>query len=224
MGNDLLLLDLSAAPLNQIKMAPSGDGFSILASIQGQEMSQIISASGVDVLNISLPDKSDDFDDSSFECVEGVKCIVDLGQVNKAQGSDSGNLLRGEVGQDVLKGLRGGDKLYGGRDSDRLFGGKGKDLLIGGPGSDFLNGGRGSDVMRGGVGPDTYRLSKGRDVVRGFEVGTDIIQASGIPELSQQGKNVLLSYAVGTTLLRKTALDDVAEWLIPQAGGLELLA
>jgi hypothetical protein len=34
-GNDLLLLDLSAAPLNQIKMAPSGDGFSILASIQG---------------------------------------------------------------------------------------------------------------------------------------------------------------------------------------------
>ena len=78
--------------------------------------------------------------------------------------------------------------------------------------------------MRGGVGPDTYKLSKGRDVVRGFDVGTDIIQALGIPELSQQGKNVLLSYAGGTTLLRKTALDDVAEWLTPQAGGLELLA
>ena len=97
-------------------------------------------------------------------------------------------------------------------------------MLIGGRGSDFLNGGGGSDVMHGGATSDTYKLSRGHDVVRGFEVGVDIIQAPGIPELSQQGKNVLLSYAGGTTLLRKTALDDVAEWLTPEARGLELLA
>ena len=114
--------------------------------------------------------------------------------------------------------------MYGGRHADHLHGSRGQDLLIGGPGSDLLNGGGGSDVLKEGSGADTYKLSKGRDVVRGFDMGTDIIQALGIPELSQQGKNVLLSYAGGTTLLRKTALDDVAEWLTPQAGGLELLA
>ena len=100
----------------------------------------------------------------------------------------------------------------------------GQDLLFGRQGQDFLNGGDGSDVIKGGSGPDTYKLGKGRDVVRGFDIGTDIIQALGIPELSQQGKKVLLSNAGGTTLLRKTALDDVAEWLTPEAGGLELLA
>ena len=99
----------------------------------------------------------------------------------------------------------------------------GQDLLFGRQGQDFLNGGDGSDVINGGSGPDTYKLSKGRDVVRGFDIGTDIIQALGIPELSQQGKKVLLSNAGGTTLLRKTALDDVAEWLTPEAGGLELV-
>ena len=79
-------------------------------------------------------------------------------------------------------------------------------------------------TLIGGAGSDTYKLSRGHDVVRGFEVGVDIIQAPDIPELSQQGRHVLLSYPGGTTLLRKTALDDVAVWLTPEAGGLELLA
>ena len=139
-------------------------------------------------------------------------------------GGLKGDLLYGNSGSDVLKGGRGDDGLYGGRHADHLHGGRGQDLLIGGPGSDLLKGGGGSDVLKGGSGPDTYKLSKGRDVVRGFDIGTDIIQALAIPELSQQGKNVLLSYAGGTTLLRKTALDDVAAWLAPDAGGLELLA
>ena len=139
-------------------------------------------------------------------------------------GGFKGDLLYGNSGSDVLKGGRGDDGLYGGRHADHLHCGRGQDLLIGGPGSDLLNGGGGSDVLEGGSGPDTYKLSKGRDVVRGFDIGIDIIQALGIPELSQQGENVLLSYAGGTTLLRKTALDDVAEWLSPEAGGLELLA
>ena len=181
----------------------------------------ILEATGFEISEIDASDASEvtSFADSSIPHSHSARAGDDA-----LIGGLKGDLLYGNSGSDVLKGGRGDDGLYGGRHADHLHGGRGQDLLIGGPGSDFLNGGGGSDVMRGGSGPDTFKLSKGRDVVRGFEVGTDIIQAFGIPELSQQGKNVLLAYAGGTTLLRKMALDDVAEWLTPQAGGLELLA
>ena len=181
----------------------------------------ILEATGFEISEIDASDASEvtSFADSSIPHSHSARAGNDV-----LIGGLKGDLLYGNSGSDVLKGGPGADELYGGRHADHLRGGRGQDLLIGRQGLDFLNGGGGSDVLKGGSGPDTYGLSKGRDVVRGFEVGTDIIQAFGIPELSQQGKNVLLSYEGGTTLLRKTDLDDVAEWLTPEAGGLELLA
>jgi len=222
-GRDVLRIDLSDAEFDEIEMLPLDNGFELNLAYAGNKASSFVRAADVEVLNITFPDKGIS-DDSPLECVDGIECIIDLGALDGASGSDSGDLIRGESGSDVLKGFRGGDKLYGGSDADHLLGGKGQDLLIGGADSDFLNGGGGSDVMHGGAGSDTYKLSRGHDVVRGFEVGVDIIQAPDIPELSQQGRHVLLSYPGGTTLLRKTALDDVAVWLTPEAGGLELLA
>ena len=46
-----------------------------------------------------------------------------------------------------------------------------------------------------------YQLSPGRDTIRGFTPGEDVIQASVGPELVQQHKHELLSYPKGQTLL-----------------------
>ena len=82
----------------------------------------------------------------------------------------------------------------------------------------------GADFMRGGANADTYQLSRGRDVIRGFNPGEDVIQASVVPDLEQQRRNVLLSYPGGQTLLRNILLNDIKPWLTEDSGGLEILA
>ena len=105
----------------------------------------------------------------------------------------------------------------------RLHGGSAPDTLRGGRGFDFLNGGRGADLLHGGTNSDTYQLSPGRDTIRGFTPGEDVIQASVVPELVQQQRHVLLSYPKGQTLLLNVDLDDVKMWLTMESGGLDLV-
>ncbi len=70
-------------------------------------------------------------------------------------GSDHGDTLTGDHGDNVLSGLDGNDTLHGGDGNDDLDGGRGSDTLNGGSGVDRLHGGWGADILNGGDGRDT---------------------------------------------------------------------
>ena len=120
------------------------------------------------------------------------------------RGSDGDDVLNGFIGDDVIRGGRGADSLQGEVGNDRLSGGGGKDYLDGWDGHDRLNGGRGDDVLvgwdghdrikggggddilfggrgddklKGGGGKDAFVFSRGegRDVIRDFEKGADLL-------------------------------------------------
>jgi Peptidase M10 serralysin C terminal/RTX calcium-binding nonapeptide repeat (4 copies) len=135
----------------------------------------------------------------------------------------------GGVGLDLLKGFETvlggahGDVLFGdkldnqlisGGGDDALYGGAGKDRLAGGDGVDHLFGEAGADILVGGndsaVDRFCYRaladstvLESGRDFIKGFEDGMDIIDMSrlNLPGLLFIGVNSAFS-GVGTPELR----------------------
>ncbi|MEX0990711.1 MAG: choice-of-anchor Q domain-containing protein [Actinomycetota bacterium] len=69
-------------------------------------------------------------------------------------GTDGGDTLTGDAGQESMLGLGGDDTLRGAGGNDRLCGGNGKDDLLGGSGRDRLNGEAGDDDCNGGPGRD----------------------------------------------------------------------
>ncbi len=71
-------------------------------------------------------------------------------------GTESADLLDGDVGNDTLQGLGGNDTLNGYA---------GNDSVDGGAGADTLDGGTGDDTMLGGTGNDTYVVDSAGDVV-----------------------------------------------------------
>ncbi len=90
--------------------------------------------------------------------------------------------LHGGGGRDALRGGAGGDRLSGGAGGDWLDGGAGDDVLDGGAGGDWLHGGAGDDVLRGGAGADAFVYGRGpfgRDTVRDFQDGEDVLDFSG---------------------------------------------
>lgn len=129
-------------------------------------------------------------------------------KANRLYGYDGKDRLAGGGGKDTLLGGAGNDRLDGGAGNDRLDGdaettgsdsaqGKGKDTLsggagddtlLGGAGADMLNGGADDDVLNGGAGDDTmiggpgedrFIFSTGRDVIRGFDLESDVIDVAG---------------------------------------------
>ncbi|MCB1492326.1 MAG: hypothetical protein KDJ77_11115 [Rhodobiaceae bacterium] len=70
-------------------------------------------------------------------------------------GSNHGDTLTGDGGNNALIGLDGNDKLYGGDGGDLINGDNNNDMLFGEAGSDILNGGPGADMIDGGTGTDT---------------------------------------------------------------------
>lgn len=102
------------------------------------------------------------------------------GGADRLRGGEGDDRLGGGFGQDTLVGGLGDDTLYGGAGSDTLNGGKGRDHLYGGAGDDLFLLGRGNDVFYGGSGADVFVFDtalSGRDVVRGFAFGEDLIWA-----------------------------------------------
>ncbi len=71
--------------------------------------------------------------------------------------------------------------FIGGAGNDFLQGDDGNNKLKGKRGDDALNGGFGDDKLKGGRGADTFVFSQnsGRDKIKDFEVGIDIIDARG---------------------------------------------
>ena len=93
-------------------------------------------------------------------------------------GSSHGDTLTGSTLDDSIAGL-GGDDL--------ILGGQGRDVLRGVAGDDTIEGGAGRDILIGDVGEDIFRFrsladsttqGSGRDVIRDFVQGEDLIDLS----------------------------------------------
>lgn len=98
----------------------------------------------------------------------------------KFVGAGGNDVFLGYAGDDVLNGRAGNDVLFGGAGDDLLIGATGRDVLRGGAGDDVLVGGMGRDVLHGGKGEDTFRFAEkfGRDIIRDFKPGTDLLDFS----------------------------------------------
>jgi Ca2+-binding RTX toxin-like protein len=132
--------------------------------------------------------------------------VLDGGTGNDVISGGAGNdTVYGGAGNDTISGGAGDDVIHGGPGNDVIGGGAGDDLIYGGAGNDVIDGGSGNDVIYGGSGNDTIYggagndllivepghgstefLWKGEDlggfhdIIRGFEVGNDIINLSDI--------------------------------------------
>lgn len=96
---------------------------------------------------------------------------------DEIDGNAGNDTLIGKGGNDELDGDAGNDRLSGGAGNDELDGDNGRDELNGGAGRDELDGGRDRDDLTGGKGRDDFEFDDGdgRDVIRDFEDGRDII-------------------------------------------------
>lgn len=124
------------------------------------------------------------------------------GNDDRLKGGLGNDRLQGNRGEDVLIGAKGRDTLLGGAQDDKLKGGLGRDVLKGGKGedtllggahadklkggahNDVLNGGGGRDKLIGGSGEDTFifKGNFGRDVVRDFTIGEDVLDLSALTD------------------------------------------
>ncbi|MFZ3581249.1 calcium-binding protein [Loktanella sp. DJP18] len=82
-------------------------------------------------------------------------------------GTDAGENLYGEWGDDRIFGAGGDDDLFGMIGDDILTGDDGDDTLTGGDGQDLLVGGAGNDTLAGGWGDDMLVGDEGRDLLNG---------------------------------------------------------
>ena len=85
---------------------------------------------------------------------------------------------RSGAGNDVLTGNDAANQLEGGAGDDILSGGGGDDRLVGGAGRDRLDGGAGSDLFLFGAGDSA--VGPLRDLIEGFEQGSDRIDLGGV--------------------------------------------
>ncbi len=96
--------------------------------------------------------------------------------IENLQGSDQGDALTGDGGDNVLRGERGADSLIGAAGADTLAGGRGADSLLGGDDDDELSGNNGADELFGGAGADQLTGGDGDDTLTG---GGDADQLDG---------------------------------------------
>ncbi len=96
-------------------------------------------------------------------------------------GQSGNDLLQGGLGDDLLDGGTGRDTLNGNAGDDSLLGRGDADLLRGGAGADTLDGGGNDDILIGGADADTFVYAPrwGRDTIRDFEDGTDMVDLTG---------------------------------------------
>lgn len=87
----------------------------------------------------------------------------------------------------------GDDRIDAGGGHDTVWGGDGDDVMLGGAGVDMLGGGAGDDIFVFGWlgGPsaesDTRTGRNGRDAIRDFEPGNDLIDLSGYENADAPG-------------------------------------
>jgi Ca2+-binding RTX toxin-like protein len=126
---------------------------------------------------------------------EGVtQFALDLSDLSDSQiGSDQGDVISGDGGQNLLAGMAGDDTLSAGGGDDRLIDGSGQDTLFGGAGADVF----------------IFVADGEHDMIADFENGTDLIHLGEIPmlygfdqlTLTPQGDGVQLAFGNETLLI-----------------------
>lgn len=172
---------------------------------------QYTGAAGTDILtgieNLVGGDHADRFtgrpDDSILEGGDSADTLLGLGGDDTLDGQDGNDNIVGGSGADHLIGGAGRDALLGGTENDSLDGGIENDQLRGGDGEDTLYGGVGRDILIGGDfvaggfpgdgATDTFVYTDvtesqvgagGRDIIRDFEDGLDIMDLSAIDAIT----------------------------------------
>ncbi len=99
-------------------------------------------------------------------------------------GSEFGDGIGGDEGNNVLSGLGGNDVLRGNQGDDELVANKGDDRVFGARGDDLLawNNGDGSDLMHGGGGYDRVQVNFDTDLVNDDLQNKDVAEFSTTPE------------------------------------------
>ena len=142
---------------------------------------------------------------------------------------DSGteaDLQFGGNGDDRLMGRWSGDTLYGGDGddlvkgdaaSDRIYGDGGEDVLVGGAGRDWLYGGAEADVFLFRRTADSGLGTTLRDLILGFEAGSDLVDLTQIDANASSSGNQAFAW-IGTA-----AFGSIAGQLRVLAGANSIL-
>ena len=155
-GNDLLVLDYSNSNGKGMR-GYSGSTFDSYSSIGNLGSRDVISYRYVEQLNVT--------------------------------GTIANDKIKTGNGDDSIDGNNGGDLLNGKGGDDVIDGGIGHDSITGGGGHDILIGGAGKDELIGQLGQDTFVLltdltTDDRDIIRDFELGTDVLGVSDLAEVN----------------------------------------
>jgi len=138
-------------------------GADALVGGEGYDLASYSTATAGVVANLLAP--AGNTGDAAGDTYNGIENLA---------GSDYGDTLTGNVGDNILLGLAGDDTLDGGDGNDGLEGGDGNDALNGGNGNDRFIGGAGSDTQSGGAGDDIFFGGTGADSMDGGD-GTDLL-------------------------------------------------
>jgi 2',3'-cyclic-nucleotide 2'-phosphodiesterase (5'-nucleotidase family) len=102
---------------------------------------------------------------------------TNTGDVINAQGGN--DFVVGGAGKDLLRGGAGNDTLLGGIDDDSLMGAEGDDFIFAEEGNDTISSGAGNDTLFGGIGNDVATAGDGNDAVGGNEGNDTLDGGSG---------------------------------------------
>jgi Ca2+-binding RTX toxin-like protein len=142
-----------------------------------------------------------------------------LYEIEDLHGSDFGDELTGDTGDNELWGFVGWDRLYGedgvdtlmgGADTDYLFGGTGGDTLDGGSEQDFLYGEAGTDTLKGDSGPDRLDGGKDWDTLHGGSHDDSLIGGAGGDDLWGEGGSDTFIFGTGDALFDGI---NTTEWI-----------
>ncbi|MES0883004.1 calcium-binding protein [Roseibium sp. SCP14] len=129
---------------------------------------------------------------------------------DRLSGDVGDNVLDGGSGNDVLRGQGGNDTLFGGDGNDNLRshdgvdsldGGAGNDTLIALGGNDTLSGGSGEDYLYGGQGNDELFGNEDDDRLRGNRGNDEMDGGNGNDDLRGGGNNDTINGGAGNDFI-----------------------
>jgi Ca2+-binding RTX toxin-like protein len=153
----------------------------------------------------------------NYTIPENVERLVLAGPLNlTATGSNAGETVIGNVGNNRLTGLGGNDDLRGSFGNDTIEGGEGDDILNGGSGTDRLSGGAGNDVYFDTLSRSGSTLSLPGSIAESAGGGTDTLNLRSRAErltltFSDDSKATLSRVSDGSNPL-------VGSWVVQDAG------
>nr|NKE48777.1 hypothetical protein [Falsiroseomonas frigidaquae] len=133
------------------------------------------------------------------------------------------------IGIEDALGSDHGDTLIGESGNNRLDGGAGDDLLEGGAGNDDLRGDAGEDTLDGGAGADTLTGGEGNDVYQGVEAGDVVTELAGGGRDEVQTAQASYTLAeqledlTGTAISGQTLIGNVADNVITGGSGDDII-